>query len=73
MESYYLKNGTLVRIASHKTIAGAKCWSTKYALWSGNGKCNIYILENGLVIAMRVNGKWVCAETDARRRARLDE
>ena len=73
MESYCLKDGKLKRLAVHRTLLGAKIWATKYALWGGNGKCDLYVLEEGLVLAMRVRGKWVCAETDARRRARLDE
>ncbi len=73
MDSYYLKDDRLVHLATHKTLAGAKGWASKYALWGGNGKCDLYIKSNdGLVLAMRIAGRWVCPETDARRRARLD-
>jgi hypothetical protein len=73
VESYYLsKDGSLVPLAKHGTLRGAKTWSTKYCNWGKNGASkddDIYLQEDGDFVAMRVHGKWVCKETDSRRRA----
>lgn len=77
MDCYYIGcEGGLKYLSSHKTLAGAKGWSAKYTAWRKNGAhrgSDIYIKsDNGMLVAMRIDGKWVCPETDARRRARLD-
>lgn len=76
MESFYLnKNNGLVLIARHEKLHGAKIWSSKYCLRGKNNaprNADIYIMDNGLVVAMRVNMRWVCPETDARRRAKCE-
>lgn len=74
MDSYYLSNqGALVYLSTQKTLIGCKIWATKYCGWGIDGArrgSDIYIKDGDLTVAMRINGIWVCYETDSKRRER---